>query len=278
MTTLLSPSLISIIISTYNHPDALELALLALAEQRFSNYSKSKVEFEVIVADDGSTADTVALLAKLQPSLPYQLQHVWHEDAGFRLALIRNKAVAKARGDYLIFMDGDCIPRSSFVCNHTKLAEPSWFVAGNRILLSKDFATKVLAVKLLVHRWSNFDWLKAALLRKECNRFLPMLTIPLSFNRPLSYLRKMRTKKWRDARGCNLAMWKQDFLAVKGFDDSYEGWGYEDSDIIIRLLLHGVRRKDGNCAVPVIHLWHAEATRERENLNYTKLMESTDRK
>lgn len=256
----------SIIVSTYNRPDALELVLLALAEQDCGNENDL---FEVVVADDGSTDATRALLDELQAKakLPYKLRYVWHEDKGFRLALIRNKAVAKSCGDYLVFLDGDCVPLKSFVRKHQRLAEKGWFVAGNRVLLNKDFTDKVLRQKILFHNWCGVDWFLARI-KGYCNRFLTLLPLPLS-----GFMRKLSAKKWQKARGCNLAMWRKDFLAVNGFDESYVGWGYEDSDLVIRLMRNNIFRKSGKFAVPVIHLWHEEIKRsDEEKANYAKLV------
>lgn len=250
---------ISIIVTTYNYPIALELILLALAEQ------EQTISYEVIIADDGSNKETALMLEKLSPKLPYQLLHVWQSDDGFRAAVIRNKAVAKARGEYLIFLDGDCVPRSSFVKTHWRLAEKGWLVGGNRILLTKKFTAEVLQQKILLHHWTLIDWLIASF-QKKCNRFLPALTLPLV------WLRKINAKKWRGVKSCNLAIWRKDFLAVNGFDESYIGWGYEDSDLVIRLIRNNIFHKSGKFAAPVIHLWHQEVSRGQEKENYIKLM------
>src|SRR5512141_1388653 len=126
--------LISVIVTTYNREDALEAVLRSLAAQTDRN-------FEVIVADDGSKAPTAALVESWKAKgtkIGQRLEHVWHEDRGFRAAEIRNRAILAARGEYVVFLDGDCIARPDFVATHRRLAERGWFVTGNRILLSPE--------------------------------------------------------------------------------------------------------------------------------------------
>jgi len=92
---------ISVVITTYNRPDALSLVLRGLAAQRAG-------EFEVLVADDGSTPATAEMLDRLKPALNFPLRHVWQPDDGFRAPMARNRASAAATGDYIVFLDGDC--------------------------------------------------------------------------------------------------------------------------------------------------------------------------
>ncbi len=129
--------LISVIVTTYNREDALDAVLRSLACQ-------SDRDFEVVVADDGSTAATAAVIDAWTGKIGRRLDHVWHEDRGFRAAEIRNRAILAARGVYCVFLDGDCIARPDFVAAHRRLAEPGCFVTGNRILLSRDLTAEVL--------------------------------------------------------------------------------------------------------------------------------------
>ena len=121
---------ISVIVTTYNRPDALDAVLRGLAWQ-------SDGSFEVVVADDGSSPDTAALLDRWRTRLRQPLIHVWQEHRGFRAAEIRNRAIVASSGSYCIFLDGDCIPRNDFVLEHRQLAEIGWFVVGNRVLMSQ---------------------------------------------------------------------------------------------------------------------------------------------
>ena len=249
--------LISIIVTTYNREDALDAVVRSLARQQ-------DVNFEVIVADDGSDETTARLIDTWKPRFGRRLDHVWHADLGFRAAEIRNRAILAARGAYCVFLDGDCIPRSDFVASHRRLAEPGWFVTGNRVLLSGGLTSDVLREKLTPEEWSLARWVSERRLGR-INRLSALLHLPLG------PLRRVRQRVWQGARSCNLAIWRSDLDRVDGFDADYNGWGKEDSDIIVRLLHAGVRRKDGTFATGVLHLWHKDADRSQLLENERKL-------
>jgi glycosyltransferase involved in cell wall biosynthesis len=249
--------LISVVLTTYKREDALGAVLRGLARQ-------SDRSFEIIVADDGSGPATRELVERGAAGLDVPLKHVWQEDRGFRAGEARNRAVLASRGSYCIFLDGDCIPRPDFIAVHRRLAEPGWFVTGNRILMSRDYTERVLAEGREVELLDLQDWV--ALRRQgNINRLAPMLPLPLG------PLRKLRARAWRGARSCNLAVWRSDLDLVDGFDAVYSGWGLEDSDLLIRLLRAGVRRKDGNFASGVLHLWHPENDRSSLPENQRRL-------
>lgn len=249
--------LISIIVTTYNREDALDAVLRSLARQDDS-------DFEVIIADDGSGEATTKLVDAWKVRFGRRLDHVWHTDRGFRAAEIRNRAILAARGAYCVFLDGDCIVRPDFIATHRRLAEPGWFVTGNRVLLSAELTTEVLREKLNPASWSFGRWF-AERWRGGVNRLSALLHLPLG------PLRRVRQGVWQGARSCNLAIWRTDLDCIDGFDADYSGWGKEDSDIIIRLLHAGVRRKDGTFATGVLHLWHRDADRSQLAENERKL-------
>ena len=249
--------LISVIVTTYNREDALGAVLRSLAAQ-------TDQDFEVIVADDGSGSATAELIGAWKAKVGHRLDHVWHDDRGFRAAEIRNRAILASRGSYCIFLDGDCIARPDFIATHRRLAEPGWFVTGNRILLSDELTAAVLRDGQAPEAWSVMRWI-AERARGGINRLAALLHLPLG------PLRRLRRDKWQGARSCNLAIWRADLDRVDGFDADYCGWGKEDSDIIVRLLRAGVRRKDGVFATGVLHLWHAEADRAQLSANESKL-------
>ncbi len=248
----------SIIITTYNRPDALALVLKALAAQSCN-------DFEVIIADDGSSQPTFDLIQQLQLQLPYSIRHIWQADEGFRAAMARNRAAAAAQGDYFIFLDGDCVPTTDFIFRHQLLAEKNCFVAGNRILFSQKFTDQILP-NTPIWQWNIKQYL-AAYLRGDINRILPLLRLPDH------KWRKYKHKKWQGAKTCNLAVWRDDFFHVNGFDEEFQGWGHEDAEFVVRLLRHGVIRKEGRFAVPVLHLWHPEQDRQLEIVNRQRLQE-----
>ena len=146
------PELISVIVTTYNREDALEAVLSALSGQ-------TDREFEVVVADDGSRPTTAALIERWKGRLGVPLSHVWQADRGFRAAEIRNRALLAARGDYCVFLDGDCIARADFVATHRRLAERGWFVTGNRVLLSRELTAAVLREGVLPQTWKLAQWI-----------------------------------------------------------------------------------------------------------------------
>jgi glycosyltransferase involved in cell wall biosynthesis len=249
--------LISVIVSTYNREDALAAVLRSLSRQTDRG-------FEVVVADDGSGPAIATLIESWKPRLGVPLVHVWHEDRGFRLAEIRNRAILACHGDNCIFLDGDCIARPDFVAAHRRLAESGWFVAGNRVLLSRDLTARVLREQLEPETWGTAAWISRRM-HGEINRLAPVLRLPLG------PLRRVNATRWQGARGGNLAIRKADLLRVDGFDAEFGGWGLEDSDVIVRLIRSGARRKDGRFATGVLHLWHPENDRSQLPSNRQKL-------
>lgn len=253
---------ISIIVTTYNRPDALHLVLLALAQQ-------TQLPNEVIVADDGSSDETRLLVEQLKNQLNYPLQHVWQKDDGFQAAKIRNKAALCTHNKYLIFLDGDCVPFPDFIEKHRLLAESHWFISGHRILLEEQLTKKTLLALLPIYQDSTLQWL-SHYFHRQSNRLFPLLRLRLN------KLRKWQAQHWQGAKSCNLALWKEDFLTLNGFDERFTGWGYEDSDLVIRLIRAGIYRKSGKFAIPVIHLWHPENDREKEKINFNLLKQLTE--
>jgi glycosyltransferase involved in cell wall biosynthesis len=249
--------LISVIVTTYNRDDALDAALRALATQSDGN-------FEIVIADDGSDAGTRGVVERWAARLPIPLKHVWHRHDGFRGGEIRNRGIRASAGSLCVFLDGDCLSRPDFIATHRRFAEPGWFVSGNRILLSRAFTQAVLADGIAVERWS-FAALMRERLRGGVNRVLPGLGLPLG------PLRKASSTGWAGAQTCNLAVARSDLDRVDGFDNSYTGWGLEDSDLVVRLLRAGVRRKDGRFATGVLHLWHPHADRSHLQENERRL-------
>jgi len=250
---------LAVVVTTYNRPDALGAALEGYFEQ-------DDRDFELIVADDGSTDDTRRLVEDYARQAPFPMAHVWQEDRGFRAAAIRNRAIAGTRADYVVFSDGDCIPAPWFVAAHRRLAEPGWFISANRVLLSEAFTRRVLAEKLAIQRWGWPQWI-GAWRRREVNRLFPLLSLPLG------PLRKLGAARWEGAKTCNLSAWRQDLLRVNGLDESYSGWGLEDSDLVVRLIRAGVRHMSARFAAPVLHLWHRENDRSALPENQRRLDE-----
>lgn len=251
---------VSVIVTTYNWPDALDRVLSGLNAQTYDR-------MEVIIADDGSKEETGFVVQAWQKRASFPIKHCWHPDEGFRAAMIRNRAAALAQYDYLIFLDGDCVPLPNFVSNHVTLAEEGYFVSGNRLLLNQAFTRKALAEKMPLERLSLTQW-AVKTIQRECNRFLPILTLPMG------QFRKMSPKQWKGVKTCNLALWRADYALVNGLDEQFVGWGFEDSDLIVRLLRANRKRKSGKFATGVIHLWHKEQSRSMLTENACRLAET----
>lgn len=247
----------AVIVTTYNRPDALQVVLEGFCEQ-------TDLDFELIVADDGSREDTASVVKEFQRRGAYLLQHVWQEDRGFRAAAIRNRAVAAVTAEYIVFVDGDCVPSSDFVRAHKRLAEPGYFLGANRILLSPALTRRVIAEKIPLHSWHWRQWARAWV-RRDVNRFLPLLSLPDA------YFRKCAPNRWQGIKTCNLSLWRSDLVRVNGLDESYEGWGLEDSDLVIRLIHADVKHKTARFAAPVFHLWHQDHDRGRLEANQNRL-------
>lgn len=247
----------AVIVTTYNRPDALAVVLDAYCGQ-------SDRDFELVVADDGSEEKTAEVVRRFARRAPFLLTHVWHEDRGFRAAAIRNRAVASTSADYVIFTDGDCVPSRHFVRVHKQLAEPGYFLGSNRVLLSPELTARVVRERIPIHAWSGGEWARRWL-RREVNRMLPLMRLP---DGPF---RKWAPNRWEGIKTCNLSAWRADVIRVNGLDESYEGWGLEDSDLVVRLLHAGVAHKSARFAATVFHLWHPEQDRTQLPVNQERL-------
>ncbi|MET3135010.1 glycosyltransferase involved in cell wall biosynthesis [Oxalobacteraceae bacterium GrIS 1.11] len=250
---------ISVVITTYNRPDALSAVVEAC-------FAQSDQNFEIIIADDGSTHNTRDCIDGLKRRSPVPLQHVWQADLGFRAAMARNKGTLAASGNYIVFMDGDCIPQRNFIAQHRKLARRGYLVSGSRVLLSPAMTCRILERKLDLWRMSWASKLRLRLIG-DINK-LPQLL----FTWP-DVGRERRRFSWRRIKSCNLAVWRSDLELVNGFDESFLGWGHEDSDLVVRLFNAGVMRKDGAFATEVFHLWHKENERAQELSNRHLVLE-----
>ena len=258
--------LISVVTTTYNRPVALRVVLDALMAQ-------DDARFEIVIADDGSGEATHTMLAAFsrelcRPAGLERLVHTWHPDLGFRAAAARNMAVAASRGEYLAFLDGDCVPRPDFVSRHRALAERGFMVTGSRVLMSEDLSADVLEGRVRgAFATRPLQWWMTQRLRGRVNKVLPLLRAPDSS------LRHYARVKWRRVKSCNLAIWRDDYRAVDGFDESFVGWGHEDADLVLRLARHGIRRKGGAFSTEVFHLWHRDNPRGHEESNRRRVEE-----
>lgn len=250
---------ISFIVLTYNRTDALLAVLRSLAGQ-------CNAEHEIIIADDGSCEAQIEALRAACPAFKGPVTHVWHPDTGFTASAARNLGAHHARGDYLVFIDGDCVVNRSFVRGHTRLAQRGYFVNGSRVLLSEHLTAQIVSGKIDLLRQPPCFWVRARF-RGDSNKLLHLLPWPSAL------FRVKQGFSWRGIRSCNLAVWRSDFLAVNGFDETFEGWGHEDADLVMRLSHLGVHRKNGFLATEVYHLWHSQSPRINAEANQQKVLE-----
>jgi GT2 family glycosyltransferase len=244
---------ISLVITTYNRSDALLAVLHGLARQTDRN-------FDVVVADDGSRPEHCDALRQSAVARELGVVHVWHPDTGFTASRVRNRGVAAARGAYIVFMDGDCVPEVDFVARHKQLAQAGNFVNGSRVLLSPELTADVVAGREEICGRGALYWIGQRL-RGRCSKLTHLLRLPDGPSRVRAGF------YWKGIRSCNMGVWRSDYEKVDGFDESFVGWGHEDADFVLRLHHAGVARKNGYCATEVFHLWHREAARDKASLN-----------
>lgn len=248
-----SPS-ISLLVATYNWPEALNLCLMSILEQ-------TVMPNEIIIADDGSAAQTRELIESYQTLFKVPLIHVWQEDNGFQLARIRNKAIARAANDYIIQIDGDLILEKHFIQDHIKFSKPGTFVSGTRIQLSAPLSAKLISSRSI----------SVSIFSKGITNLSNGLRLPL--------LRKFFAERYKAnqpayVRGCNMAFWKTSLLEVNGYNESIVGWGREDSELAIRLINSGTAKRILKFGAAAFHIWHKEAARQNLTENDTILSDT----
>jgi glycosyltransferase involved in cell wall biosynthesis len=249
----MAPSL-SIVVTTYEWPDALAAVLRALADQ-------GDPEFDVVVADDGSGPATARVVDQSREILGDRLSYVWQPDQDYRLARVRNLGALSARGEYLVFVDGDCVPRQGFVRAMKRAARPGWFVAGRRVWLSRDLTERVVAEQAPVHRWSTARWFVRA--RKHAGS-LKVLT-PRD-RRVVGNEHPPEFEPHNRAFGPGFGISRADFVALDGYDMRYVGWGEEDVDLAVRARRLGLRCGHAGPHAALLHLWHpTRMVRDRPN-------------
>jgi glycosyltransferase involved in cell wall biosynthesis len=245
-----SSTSVALIISTYNWPQALKQTLRSVANQTIQPN-------EVLIADDGSDERTANLIQQFITNNPtLNIKHVWHEDNGFRLAAIRNKAIRMAQSDYIIQIDGDIIIDQNFIADHLSIQAIGYFVTGSRLLLGKKITDVLL----------ESEKINIAALRWKGKNFFNTLRIPFLM-RLLQNTYKTKGKHLDYVKGCNMAFWKSDLYLVNGYDESFIGWGREDSDICIRLINAGVKKKFIKFCAVQYHLYHPLASRDQFEAN-----------
>ncbi|MGB3465922.1 MAG: glycosyltransferase [Cyclobacteriaceae bacterium] len=248
---------VTVIISFYNKIDVLKLLIAGFERQSFE-------DFEIIVADDGSKKEVVKELNMLIATSGIQIRHVWHDDNGWRKNTILNKAILESSGDYLIFVDGDCIPHRHFVADHYRNRRAGTLLTGRRVKLSEKISQRLTIAKVksgyLDRRpfgevvWDSLFG-KSKHIEKGFRLFgLLKQTYP-------------RKNKNREVLGCNFSLSKADFLSINGFDERYLGPGIgEDNDIDLRFTNHGGKVMFFKLGAIQYHVYHRVISRyDRSN-------------
>ncbi len=237
---------ISVLISTYNEPQWLEWVLLGYSRQAFT-------DFELIVVDDGSTDETRDRIDALRPRLPFALRHFWHPDRGYRKCTAMNRGIELARADYLVFSDGDCIPREDFLAVHMAEREPRRFLSGGYSKLPLALSRRITRVDILAGRATDYRWLARNGLERH--------TLKLRARAPWLQALLNRTT-WVAPRfhGHNASAWKADVERVNGWDERMQ-YGGQDIELGERLGNAGIRGKTIRYSAACVHLEHARGYR-----------------
>lgn len=227
----------SVILATYNDLNILEWSLAAFARQSFR-------DFELIIADDGSSEDYAPMLRKWAARFEREVVHVRHERSGFRKTRIQNRAACVARSDNLIFVDIDCLPQRNFVRNHLLFLCDGVALTGRRVHIRREILP---SAEEIYERGLNLgpgtlivEWIRGR-----------ARVIEHGFELPIFY-----ESKNNGILGCNFSIRKKDFAAVNGFNEDFEGRGGEDTDIDLRLRRNGMRVRCLRNKLIQYHLMH----------------------
>ncbi len=235
----------SLIISTYNWPEALELVLK-------SAMSQTQLPNEILIADDGSKADTKAVIDQYKAQSKVPIHHVWHEDQGFRKSVILNKAIARAKGDYIIQADGDCIMHSGYVKDHLGFAKQNMYLYGSRVNIQEFYLSTLFSKQQI----------KFNMFSKGIKKRTRALHIPL-----LGHLYKEGNQFSKKYRGCNTSYFRSDAIAVNGYNEDFMGWGREDSELALRFHNYGLSARRLRYRGIVYHIYHLEKSKDRLEIN-----------
>ncbi len=232
----------SVIMSTYNAVQWLEKVLWGFSVQTVT-------DFEIIIADDGSGFETKEKIEELKKVITIPIIHVWQEDDGFQKTKILNKAILASNSDYLIFTDGDCIPRKDFVEIHLKYREKGFFLSGGYFKLPMKISNIITKEDILGQNCFNPKWLKHNGFKFNV-KGLKLITTRF-FSRVLNWFTPTKPT-WN---GHNASGWKADILAVNGFNEEMQ-YGGEDRELGERLFNMGLSSKQIRYSAICVHLDH----------------------
>lgn len=247
--------MLSVIFTTYNHPDWLEKVLWGYQCQTFK-------DFEILIADDGSGEDTRLRIEKMKQQVFYPIRHIWHEDRGFRKCAILNKAISAAAADYLVFSDGDCIPRKDFLQTHFEKRKTNCFLSGGAVRLPMDLSRAIGREDILTQKIFKKQWLTKHGLPQKVFK-----NLKLTQNKNLGTFLNKVTPTGATWNGGNASAWKSDILAVNGFDERMR-YGAEDREFGARLENMGVKGIQIRYSAICVHLDHSRGYRNENDLKH----------
>lgn len=252
---------ISVIISTYNSPEWLKKVLWGYNTQTYRN-------FEMVIADDGSKQETLDLIENMRKEVFYPIIHVWHEDNGFQKSQILNKSILACTTDYILMSDGDCIPRPDFIEQHIKFREEGYFLSGGYHKLPMDLSQIITKEDIYSGRCFDTQWLKRYGMRTSFKNnkvdATGILSNILNFITPT-------TPSWN---GHNASGWKEDIIAVNGFDERMQ-YGGQDRELGERLVNYGVKPKQIRYSTVCLHLDHPRGYATPESINKNRNIRKT---
>lgn len=237
----------TLVAPTYNWTQALELLLLSVLQQTI-------LPNEVIIADDGSGLETKKLIESFQEKFPIPLIHIWHEDDKNQKPKIMNKAIAVAKNDYIIEIDGDIIMNKNFIKDHLTFAEKGKYLFGSRVNIQQKKLFSIFKNKSLDYNFFSMGIKK---------RFR---TLHIPFLMKFAKIVNQRSSK---LRGCNMSFWKSDFIKVNGFNEDLVGWGLDDSELVERFHNLGLLGKRLKFAGIAYHIYHKEQDKSQTDINGT---------
>ncbi|MBV6654109.1 MAG: glycosyltransferase [Mameliella sp.] len=259
-----NPLHITVIMATYNMPDWLNKVLCGYEQQTYDN-------FDVIIADDGSGPETQAVIDRYVERGVLRLTHLWHKDEGYRRQTILNKAIVEAKGQYILFTDGDCIPRADFVAFHAAHAEEGRFLSGGYCKLPMDTSKAIELDNIESQACFDPEWLKAHRLNGRSQ--LRKLSASPGWGKFLDTV----TPTGATFNNCNSSAWKTDLMAVNGYDERMR-YGGPDREIGERLENMGVKGKQVRHRAVVVHLDHARGYKTKESLDKNLAIRAHTRK
>jgi len=258
---------VSIIVAVYKDIQSLSLIIKALKQQTYKN-------FEVIIAEDGENSQMKEYISSITD---LEIKHTTQKDIGVRKARSQNNAIMASSGEYLIFIDGDCIPYTTFIEAHITLAEKNTVLSGRRVNLSESLSKTIKEGKIdIINIEKNLlKYIKLAF-EKNSKYEYGFYFEPKGFLfKLLSKLRKRNSS----ILGCNFSCWKDDIVSINGFDEGYgETSLSDDTDLDWRFRTYGLKLKSCKNVANQFHIWHPYNARDISSFYWEKMVKNQEMK